>query len=299
MRNLMRSFFSIGWLGFTLLCMALAVLLGSFAAVYNLDALEMTWERIDALATLEDQVSVSLRDMQLNELAFLYALDYETSLGDELDAAAADAAEIDRLLDDLIVEGHFTEELDYEQEDIDLLGEFRAMLGQHRHSFDDLVEAYDSGDVDAAVDGVFGLQDEHEDLQWLLADLIASLDAYRLYTAWLFPQDVAFALLGTAIALVAMLLLALVGYHAIARLTRPVVDLTNAVIAIGGDRYRSGLVDSLLKRGGPAGGFARALDAFAGALDARDEALKQEIDDLREELYESRRRRLKISGPNR
>lgn len=299
MKNLTRSFFSIGFLGLIFLLMALTIFVGSFAAVSNLDSLEMTWEPIDALATLEDQVSVSLRDMQLNELYYVYALEYEMPLGDERSAVAANAAAIDQHLDDLVTEGHFTEDLDYFQEDIDLLDEFRALLDQHRQSFDDLVRTYESDEVDAAIDGLLWIQDENEELQWILSELIASLNADRLYAVRVFPTDVAFALLGASVALVAMLLLALGGYHAIAQLTRPVVDLTNAVIAVGGDRYRPELLGRLLKKGGPAGRFARALDAFAQALEVRDASLKTEIDDLREQLYESRRRRLKISSPNR
>jgi hypothetical protein len=299
MKTLMRSLFSMGLLGLVFLLMALAIFVGSFAAVGNLDSFETVWERIDALAALEDQVSVHLREMQLNELYFVYALDYETPLSDELQKAANHAGAINKVLDNLVAEGHFTAELDYLPEDISLLSEFRALLDQHHQSFNGLVQTYQAGQVDAAISGIVDIQEQNDELQGILDELIASLDADRLYAAGVFPEDIAFALLGTGIALIAMLLLALVGYRAIAQLSHPVVEVTNAVIAIGGDRYRPELLGKLLKKGGPAGRFARALDAFARAIDARDAAFKIEIDNLREQLYESRRRRLKISGPNR
>lgn len=297
MKNLIRALFSMGLLGWVFVFMALAIALGSYTALSNLDSFEVTWERIDALAALEDGVSVHLRDMQLNELYFAYALANETPLDETLDEVAYHAGEIDQILDDLVADGHFAEELGYYPEDIDLLGEFRALLDQHRQSFDEVVQSYESGDVDAAFDGLFWLDEENYELQWRLDELVSNLDTDRLDAALLFPEDIAFALGGASIALVALLLLALAGYRAISTLTQPAADLTNAVIAIGGDRYRPELLGDLLKKGGPAGRFARALDAFARAIDERDASLKTEIAGLREQLYESRRRRLKISGP--
>lgn len=299
MKNLLRALSSMGSLGWVFLFMALAIFVGSFAAAANLSSFETTWLRIDAMEAMEGQVSFYLREIQLNELFFVYALDYGTPLGDELDAAIYNADEIDLVLDDLVAEGHFSADLDYYEQDIALFDEFRALLDQHRQSLDEAVESYESGDVDGAIKDILALREEHAELQWVLQDLIASLDADRLYAAQVLPEDIAFALQGVSAALVAMLLLALAGYRAITQLTRPVVEMVNAVIAIGGDRYRPEMLGSLLKRGGPVGRLARTLDAFAQAIEARDAALKTEIDTLRERLYESRRRRLRISSPNR
>jgi len=299
MKNLLRALFSMGLLGWVFMFMALAIFVGSFAAIANLISFETTWQRIDALDALEGDISMHVREVQLNELFFAYALDYETALSDELDAAAYHADEIDRLLDELEAEGHFTADLDYYEEDIALYEEVRALLDQHRESFAGVVESHAAGDVEGAVAGTLALQEEHEELQWTLHELIASLDADRLDAAQTFPEDIAFALQGVSAATVAMLLLALVGYRVIAQMTRPVVDLTNAVIAIGGDRYRPEVLGRLLKRGGPVGRLARALDAFARAIEERDVTRKAAIGNLREELYQSRRRRLKISNPER
>ena len=298
MKNLLRALLAMGLLGWIFLLMALAMFAGSFAAIGNFLSFETTWQRIDALEALEGAVSRHLREMQLNELFFVYALDYETPLDDELDAIFRHADEIDLILDELAAAGHFSADLDYAEEDLALWDDFRALLDQHRQSFDRVMEKYAAGDVDGAIEGTLALGTEHEELQEVLRELVAGLDADRLDAARTFPEDVEVALLGVSAALVALLLLALAGYSAIAQVTRPVVDLTNAVIAIGGDRYRPELLGRLLKRGGPAGRLARALDAFAQAIDARDAARKGEIDDLREQLYASRRRRLKITHPN-
>lgn len=297
MKNLLRALFSMGSLGWIFLLMALAIFVGSFAAVGNFLSFETTWQRIDVLDALEGDVSLHLREIQLNELYFVYALAYETAPSDELDAVVYHADEIDLILEDLLAEGHFTADLDYYEEDIALLDGFWTLLDQHRESFAGVVEIYESGDVDGAIEGILALREEHEELQGVLRELIASLDADRLYAAQTFPEDIEFALWGVSAAVVAMLLLALGGYRAIAQVTRPVVELTNAVIAIGGDRYHPEMLDRLLKRRGPAGRLARALDAFARAIEERDAAQKTAIENLREQLYESRRRRLKISSP--
>lgn len=297
MKNLIRSLFSMGSLGLVFLLMAVAVFVGSFAAIGNLTSFDAIWQHVDVLAALEDQVSSHLREMQLNELYYIYAIVYETPLSDEVDQVAGNAAQIDQTLDDLAA-NYLNAEMGYTEEEIGLFNDFRALLEQHRQAFDRMAQTYESGDVDAALEGIVAIQEENDELQSMLDALIASFDADRLEAAQVFPEDVSFAILGVSIGLVAMLILALWGYRAIARLTQPVVDLTNAVIAIGGDQYRPELLGKTLKQGGPPGRFARALDAFAQAIERRDASLKQEIERLREQLYESRRRRLKISTPN-
>lgn len=296
MKNLIRSLFSMGSLGLVFLLMALAIFVGSFTAIGNLVSFDAIWQHADVLAVLEDPVSFHLREMQLNELYYLYAIVYETPLSDEVEQVAANAAQIDQSLDDLAT-NYLNAEMGYSEEELGLLNDFRVLLEEHRQAFDQIAQTYESGDADAAIEGIATIQEENDELQSMLSLLIASLDADRLEAAQAFPEGTSFTILGASVALVATLLLALWGYRAIARLTQPVVDLTNAVIAIGGDQYRPELLGKTLKQGGPPGRFARALDAFAQAIERRDASLKQEIDSLREQLYESRRRRLKISAP--
>jgi hypothetical protein len=299
MKNLIRSLFSMGCLGWIFMFMVLAIFVGSFAAISNLIAFDTIWQRIDALATLEDQVSTHLREMQLSELYYTYNLDYGLDLGENLDEVAGHADQIDQGLDDLVAGGHFSADMGYGEEEIGLFNDFRTLLVQHRQGFEQMAQAYESGDAAATIEGLIAIQEENGELQGMLDELIADLDADRLEAAQAFPEEISFAILGASVALVAVLLLALVGYRAITLLTEPVVDLTNAVVAIGGDQYRPELLGRMLKQGGPPGRFARALDAFAQAIERRDASLKQEIDGLREQLYESRRRRLKISTPER
>lgn len=294
--TLIRSLFSMGRLGLVFLLMGIALVVGSLSAVSSLLSFDTAWQRIDALAVLNDTVGPHLRAMELDEQRYWFAIFYETPLAGELDGAADHAAQIDAGLDALIADGHFTADLDYYDEDIEFLADFRARLDEHRQEFRQVAGTYQPGDVEEATADITAVMEDNRDLQAMLDELIVRVDADRLEAAEGLPQDLSRAILGIGLALVAMLLLALWGYRALASLTQPVTDLTNAVIAVGGDQVRPELLDRLLRQGGPAGRLARALAAFAQAIDARDAALKQDIHRLRDQLVESRRRRLKLSG---
>lgn len=293
-----RSLFSLGFLGLVFFLMGLAVLAGSLAAVANLLSFNTAWQRIDALAALQDTVSGHLRQMQIEEMGYYFAVEYETPPGDALDRAAGNAAEIDRTLDELIAAGHFTTELGYYEQDIALLDDFRDLLDEHRHTFAHVVQTLQPGDLAEDDDAIAVAEEENYQLQDMLEELIVRIDADRLATTETLPLDVSRAIQGISLALVGILLLALWGYRAVALLAQPVADLTNAVIAVGGDRYRPELLQKTRQQGGVTGRFARALDAFAQAIEQRDASLKQKVHDLREQLYESRRSRLKIHVPN-
>lgn len=301
MKNLMtfiRSLFSLGQLGWILLLMALAVLIGCFTAIGNFDAFDVAWGRIDVLAALEDTVSVHLREMELNELYYTYAMEYETTTSSELQTIEQHYTEINQILDELIAEGHFTTDLDYYEEDIALLADFRSLLDDHQQTFSQVVQAYESGDMETAQALSAESGEENAELQATLKILSFSMNADLNDAAQTLPEDISFAIRGISIAVIGMMILVLLGYRAISRLTQPLLDLTNAVTATGGDHYNKELLESCLRLGSPPGRFARLLDAFAQAIEQRDAGLKGEIVKLREQLYESRRRRLKIARPN-
>lgn len=298
--TIFRSFFSIGFLGLIFLFMALALFIGAFSAVINFLSFDTTFQRIEALTILEDQASNHLREMELNEVYYSYAMEYGTPVTDELEKAAEHAVQINQIFDDLIDQGHFTEELsyiyigDYTQ----TISDFRETLETHLLTFEQVVSAYEAGDFDTARLTLQESANENTDLQAMLKDIIMLVNAERVDAAKEFPSEILTAIQGTSIALIVILLLALWGYRGIAMLTQPLINLTNAVIAIGGDRYRPELTTRERKLRNPAGQMARALDAFAKSIQQRDAAQKQEVNDLREKLYKSRRSRLKISGTN-
>lgn len=298
--TLIRSLFSIGFLGLIFLFMALALFIGAGSAVINFDSFDITFQRIEALSALEDQVSNHLRSMELNEVYYAFAMEYGYDVTDELEQVADHAAQMNQSIDDLMNNGHFSDELSYTYTDdyTQTINEFRDALEQHKLTFQKVVEAYEAEDYENARIILQESANENANLQAILRSIINTVDSERMTAAQEFPSDITIAIQGISIALITILLLALWGYRGIALLAQPVINLTNAVIATGGDKYRSELTDTERKLRNPAGQMARALDSFAKTIEKRDAAQKQEINDLREELYESRRSRLKISGPS-
>lgn len=87
-------------------------------------------------------------------------------------------------------------------------------------------------------------------------------------------------------------LLAVVGFLLASRFTQPLLQIDNSVMAVGGNHYRSALMEDTLRRRDSLGRLAKSVDSMANALKARDAALEKEVDDLRERLQEIRRRKL-------
>jgi hypothetical protein len=297
--TIIRSFFSMGFLGWILPFMAVALFFGAYPVISHFQAFDKVWQRVDALTVLENQVSNHLQEMELDELRYIYAMEYETPVADELETAADHAAQINQLIDDLVAAGHFTAKKEYSAESIEMLSEFQNDLGGHQKTFEQVALAYQSDDTETAQEYLTESESENADLQILLKDIIANVDADRTDAVRQFPSAMTAAIQSASIALIIMMLLALAGYRGIALLTQPLTNLTNAVVAAGGDRYRTDLTAAERKLHNSAGIMARALDIFAKAIEQRDAAQKQAIADLRERLYESRRSRLKISGPGR
>ena len=302
MLTFIRSFFSIGFLGLVFALMTIAILIGAASATLNFSSFETIWRRIDALTALEDKAAVALREMELNELYYAYALDYGTPLTDELEKVTKDAAQVNQVFDDLIDQGHFTPTLGYPEEAMPYVDDFRSQLAQHLQTFDQVVlvyqEAARTGDYETAYQLMDTAQEQNAGLQDMLKQMIFFLDADRMQASQAFPQDISTAIWGTGFALISLLLMALWGFRAINQLLQPVVDLTNAVVAIGGDQYHPNLLAKILSQGSPVGRFARDLDKFAKTIEQRDAALKQEVASLRQQFYEARRRRLKIATPS-
>jgi hypothetical protein len=298
MKTLFRSLVSMAQFSLILLLMTFSVLLGGIATIRNFASFTIVWQRSDALEALENRVSTALREMQKNELHYYYTLSYGLSQDNALEQIAANQAQILAILDELAAKGHFTAELDYAEEQILLVDSFRTLLDPHLLTIDQVAQAYLNADEDTALQILEIAQEENFVLEETLKALIAGVDAERNAALQTFPADVAFAVQGISLAIAAMLLLALLGYRAINHLTNPLHELTNAVIAIGGDRYKAELLGATLRQKGPPGVLARRLDEFAQAIQQRDASLKQEISRLREQFYEARRRRLKVSRPN-
>ena len=234
--TIIRSFFSMGLLGWVFPLMTVALLAGAYPAVSHFQEFDTVWQRVDALSILENQVSNHLREMELEELRYAYAIEYETPVANELELAADHAAQIRRLIDDLVAAGHFTPQKDYSAESIEMLDEFLQKLEEHQGAFEQVALAYQEDDIDTAQEYLAESEIDNADLQTLLTDIIADIDADRLEATRQFPSAMAAAIQSASIALIIMMLLALAGYRGMALLTQPLINLTNAVVAAGGAR---------------------------------------------------------------
>jgi len=87
-------------------------------------------------------------------------------------------------------------------------------------------------------------------------------------------------------------LLAVWAFSVASRITQPLLSLTNAVIAIEGDRYRDELLAQVIHRRDGLGGLARGIEAMARAVEAREEDLDRKVDELGQQLHEVRQRKL-------
>ncbi len=289
---------TLGWLGVIILLMAGMIEFASYSQGSVPFDTEM--ENVYALTELEGNVSQRLGSMQTSESFYVYSREYELDAQSHLNNALAEDAAIGEALAEMEDYGYF-EPVEYEDEEIDstytmdaLVAEFNDLRSAHRATFDQIVAAYDAGDLESA----WALEEEaayqNDELNAKLKELIDWMEEDRVYAAMEFPIDANIGVQWAALGFAVVIVLGLLGYQRISATTRPLSDLANATTAIGGDQYRSQLLGGLLKKGGPAGKLARALDELAGGVQARDAGLKNEIEVLRTQLYESRRRRLKL-----
>jgi nitrate/nitrite-specific signal transduction histidine kinase len=78
--------------------------------------------------------------------------------------------------------------------------------------------------------------------------------------------------------------------------TQPLLQITNAVLAIGGGNYRDDMLEKIRDLNNGLGGLANAINKMAEAAGQREAALKHEIKSLENELHATRRRKLVLTS---
>jgi sensor histidine kinase YesM len=296
--NFFKAPFSLGWLGLIIILMAGAMLMAIDNQTITFTPFDAVLERMDVLDTLENDVTYDLSEMQFQEFDEIFSLKNEQEQTENSTRKAQEADErIGAALKTLEEEGAFSADMDY---GVDLDAElktFNDLRATHRQTFDKIVIAYQAGDKDQAVSLTNQLEEENGALKEALNELIVWVEQGRLAALKEFPEVASLAVRYATIGLALLLILALIGYQVIAASIRPLHDLRNAITAIGGDRYRLEIQANALKKGGPAGALARALNQLAQNLQQQNAGLTAETERLRAELYASRRRRLKIYHP--
>lgn len=289
-----RGFFSLGWLGLIIGLLALTILFAAFSQVST--PFNAALERMFVLNELESSVALDLAEKQAQESREIFTLSYGLeSPGAAQKARQADeriSATLASLQEDQSFEGDEESYISDLQEEIAAFNQLRAA---HHENFEYLLNAAAGMTDDDFFEAFFTLEDDNETLVSMLRAIIIVVEQDRLNALSDFPDDANASILILALAMAATLLLALLGYQAIAGAVRPLNRLRNRMTAIAGDReYPGG------PRAGPeTAGLSGALSALARAEHLRNQNAKQEVEELRQALYQSRRRRLKIYQPDR
>ena len=168
---------------------------------------------------------------------------------------------------------------------------FNTARKKHSGLVDERIAAVAEVDDEITAEVEAAQESDFENLNKSLREMIIEIEHNRLDALQTFPGQVNTSILILAVAFGLCLALALMGYQGIAATVRPLRRLRNAITALSGDLYQP----QNNRMSGSAGSLARALDELARAEQQRNQASKVEIEKLRRELYESRRRRLKIS----
>jgi hypothetical protein len=253
-------------------------------------------ERMYVLGVLEDDVQYNLNQMKLNEARKIFMLQYGlTEDQDYASLAEQSDAQAGEILSSLSDEGYFTADEDaYIRDSSQELQRLNDLRSVHQETFRQTVAAFQAEDYEQGSALVEKMQDENEALDKALQALILGVEQDRVHAYRDFPADINLSIYIATIGITAALLLGLIGYQLIAAAIRPLKSLFNITTAIEGDQYRPEVYSELIKKKGPAGDLARALDHLADGIQKRDTTLKSEIEQLRQELYASRRRRLKV-----
>jgi tetratricopeptide (TPR) repeat protein len=287
-----RAIFSLGGLGVVIALMALLVAFGVYSQ--NSVPFDAAVERMFVLGQLESQALIDLVEKQVQESLELFHLAYDLPPSGAAEEALQAQERVSATLAQLEADEHFLGDEEYYTTDLtESIAEFNQALSVHRQDFEDVLNSASSMEEEEILQDIENLETSNELLLTKLRAIIVSVEQDRQRALAAFPEDSNFNLAIIAMAMVATLLLALVGYQLIAATVRPISRLRNLITSIGGDSYRPGGPDVW-----GAGSLFNALEELARAEQTRNQASKQQIEDLRQQLYESRRRRLKIYQPN-
>jgi hypothetical protein len=299
-KTFFKAIFSSGLLGLVMLLMAVTIFFASLRQVST--PFDATLERTEVLNKFQNEIAYALTNIQVPEANAVFILNFRSSEEDiqYIDDpqsfkqyAESANANLDQEIGLLQSVGHLGSQFTYATDLTDQTQAFRETITTHRETFNQAFSGLEAGNVEVGP-VIEQLEQDNQTMNSQLTDLITSVEQDRLAAQQDFPEDVNQNVTFTVVALTFCLILALVGYQAIATTLHPLRNLRNMITAIGGDQYRPETQGNLLKMSGEAGDLARALDKLARGEQTRTAGLHEEIERLRQELYESRRKRLKI-----
>jgi|GEM_PF-1922077 len=292
-----KAHLGLGWLGVVLLLMAAIVVVAGFFQLNS--SFDNAVQRLNALTLLENDVQEELDWIKLYEAYYIFSVLYDEEVNQEYLAGVQEAhTDMDASLQELRA-SYFTSDTDYSPESLQMLDGFDNLRKAHQATFQAIVDAAAQGAAPLAVrDQYVAAKAEYDAMDNQLSALVQTLEEERLQEQQKLPGEVMDAIFVFSAGILLVILLGLWGYRLLFRYTEPLPVLRNAILAISGDRYRPELLAGLLKKPGPAGEAARSLHGLALHRQTHEQAEKDEIERLRQALFESRRKRLRISRPS-
>ena len=235
------------------------------------------------LEVLEDHVTSQLLEMDINAVYYVYA-------GGDDDYLQAYQQADSRLRESLA--GEEWGETRLLQEDQDIRTTLLASIDAHNQVFAVLQTAVLAGDASAVETAQASLANHAAQAREIIENWTFQIETQRAQASETQEERVRLSILIGGLGLV---LLPLLGYWAFAlagQITRPILALTDFVIAIqSGHAHHMQLPPEVIERGDNLGQLAHDVEALARALRTRREAKQSELAGLRAELKEERRRK--------
>ena len=234
------------------------------------------------LEVLEDHVTSQLLDMDINAVYYVYA-------GGDDDYLQAYQQADSRLRESLA--GEEWGETRLLQEDQDIRTALLASIDAHNQAFAVLQTAILADDTSAVETAQASLATHAAQARETIENWTFQIETQRAQASETQEERVRLSILIGGLGLV---LLPLLGYWAFAlagQITRPILALTDFVIAIQSEHAHMQLPPEVIERGDNLGQLAHDVEALARALRTRREAKQSELAGLRAELKEERRRK--------
>ena len=234
------------------------------------------------LEVLEDHVTSQLLEMDINAVYYVYA-------GGDDDYLQAYQQADSRLRESLA--GEEWGETRLLQEDQDIRTALLASIDAHNQVFAVLQTAVLAGDASAVETAQASLANHAAQAREIIENWTFQIETQRAQASETQEERVRLSILIGGLGLV---LLPLLGYWAFAlagQITRPILALTDFVIAIQSEHAHMQLPPEVIERGDNLGQLAHDVEALARALRTRREAKQSELAGLRAELKEERRRK--------
>ena len=275
-------FGSFGFFGVILLLITLVVL-STWQMIRSVSqTVGAVHDALVKLEVLEDHVTSQLLDMDINAVYYVYA-------GGDDDYLQAYQQADSRLRESLA--GEEWGETRLLQEDQDIRTTLLASIDAHNQVFAVLQTAVLAGDASAVETAQASLANHAAQAREIIENWTFQIETQRAQASETQEERVRLSILIGGLGLV---LLPLLGYWAFAlagQITRPILALTDFVIAIQSEHAHMQLPPEVIERGDNLGQLAHDVEALARALRTRREAKQSELAGLRAELKEERRRK--------